>query len=319
MSNTFNVHILGSSAAIPTSTRFTTTQVVNHRSKHFMLDCCEGAQIQLRRLHLPLLKIDHIFISHLHGDHYLGLPGLIFTMHLLGRKKKLHIYAPEGMKEIIQLQYNVSQLVPGFGIQYHLIQKSGQLLYEDSFISIETIGMHHSLPSFGFLFKEKPAPLNIRKEAIDQYQIPVPQMQDIKSGKDLRLPGGIIIPNEEITLPPVPERSYAFCSDTGFTDDYIEHIVNVNLLYHEATFLHDKVEVAIEKTHCTALQAAQIAQKASAKQLMLGHFSARYEDLMPFLDEAKTIFENTILAREGSMVEIGINENVYKLLEEQAQ
>jgi ribonuclease Z len=319
MSNIFNVHILGSSAAIPTSTRYTTTQVVNYRSKYILLDCCEGAQIQLRRMHLPLLKIDHIFISHLHGDHYLGLPGLIFTMHLLGRKKKLHVYAPHGMREIIELQYKISRLEPGFNIQYHLIHEARQLLYEDSFISIETIGMKHGLPSFGFLINEKPAPLNIRKESIEQYQIPVPQMQDIKSGKDLRLPGGKVVPNEEITLPPTPSRSYAFCSDTGYTEEYLEQIAEVNLLYHEATFLHDKVDVAAEKTHCTALQAAQIAQKASVKQLMLGHFSARYDELAPFLDEAKSAFENTILAVEGSMVEIGIESNVYKTSEEQTQ
>jgi ribonuclease Z len=316
MCNIFKVHVLGASAAIPTSTRFTTTQLVNYRNKYFLLDCCEGAQIQLRRLHLPFLKIDHIFISHLHGDHYLGLPGLIFTMHLLGRKKKLHIYAPEGIREIIELQYKLSQLEPGFNIQYHLIYKAGQLLYEDSFISIKTIGMLHRMPSFGFLINEKPPLLNIRKESIEQYQIPVPQMQDIKSGKDLRLPNGVTIPNQEITLPPVSSRSYAFCSDTGYTEEYLEQIAHVNLLYHEATFLHDKVDVAIEKTHCTAIQAAQIAHKASAKQLMLGHFSARYDELSPFLDEAKTLFENTILAKEGSTVEIGTEQNLYTHSEE---
>jgi len=304
MSIPFKVHVLGSSAAIPTSTRFTTAQLVNYRNKNFLLDCAEGTQIQLRRQHLPFLKIDHILISHLHGDHYLGLPGLIFTMHLLGRKKRLHVYAPEGLREIIELQYKITQLEPGFRIEYHLINHAGQLLYEDSFISIQTIGMLHRLPSYGFLFREKPPLLNIRKEAIDQYNISITDIQRIKKGEDLLLPGGEKIPNYDLTLPPVKARSYAFCSDTGFTDSYIHQIKNVDLLYHEATFLHDKADIAMEKTHCTALQAATIAQKAEVRQLMIGHFSARYDELSLFTQEAKTVFSNTILAEEGTIVEI---------------
>lgn len=304
MSNAFKIHIIGSSAAIPTSTRLTTTQLVNYRNKYLLLDCAEGTQVALRKLKLPMLKIDHIFISHLHGDHYLGLPGLIFTMHLLGRKKKLHVYAPWGMREIIKLQYGISKLTPGFRIQYHLITDNKQELYEDSFISIQSIQMMHSLPTFGFLIREKPQPLNIKKDSIEQYQIPVKDILRVKAGHDLLLPDGKTIPNSQLTLPPSPPRSYAFCSDTGYTDQYIDQIKKVDLLYHEATFLHDKEDIAREKTHCTALQAANIALKASVDQLLLGHFSARYDDLTVFTQEAQTVFENTLLAREGDVIEL---------------
>lgn len=304
MNHSFKVHILGSSAAIPTSTRLTSSQLINYHNKFMLIDCAEGTQMQLRRFHLPMLKINHIFISHLHGDHYLGLPGLIFSMHLLGRKKKLHVYSPPGVKEIIELQYSISKLEPGFDIQYHIITKGKQLLYSDNHISIETIEMQHRLPTYGFLIKEKPAERNIIKDAIDQYHIPIELLPGIKKGKDFLTLDGEIIPNENITLSPAPPRVYACCSDTGYIENYIDEIANADLLYHEATFLHDKADIAKEKTHCTALQAATIASKANAKKLMLGHYSARYDELSLFVEEAQTVFDNTILAEEGLIVDI---------------
>lgn len=304
MNHSFKVHILGSSAAIPTSTRLTSSQLINYHNKFMLIDCAEGTQMQLRRFHLPMLKINHIFISHLHGDHYLGLPGLIFSMHLLGRKKKLHVYSPPGVKEIIELQYSISKLEPGFDIQYHIITKGKQLLYSDNHISIETIEMQHRLPTYGFLIKEKPAERNIIKDAIDQYHIPIELLPGIKKGKDFLTLDGEIIPNENITLSPAPPRVYACCSDTGYIENYINEIANADLLYHEATFLHDKADIAKEKTHCTALQAATIASKANAKKLMLGHYSARYDELSLFVEEAQTVFDNTILAEEGLIVDI---------------
>ncbi len=304
MNHSFKVHILGSSAAIPTSTRLTSSQLINYHNKFMLIDCAEGTQMQLRRFHLPMLKINHIFISHLHGDHYLGLPGLIFSMHLLGRKKKLHVYSPPGVKEIIELQYSISKLEPGFDIQYHIITKGKQLLYSDNHISIETIEMHHRLPTYGFLIKEKPAERNIIKEAIDQYHIPIELLPGIKKGKDFLTLDGEIIPNENITLSPAPPRVYACCSDTGYIDNYINEITNADLLYHEATFLHDKADIAKEKTHCTALQAATIASKANVKKLMLGHYSARYDELSLFVEEAQKVFKNTILAEEGLIIDI---------------
>jgi ribonuclease Z len=317
MSNAFRIHILGSSAAIPTSTRFTTSQLINFRSKYFLVDCSEGVQIQLRRLQLPLMKIDHIFISHLHGDHCLGLPGLIFTMHLLGRKKKLHIYSPPGLRDLIDLQYRISKLVPGFSIYYHILRENNQLIYEDSFIRVNTIEMLHSLPSYGFLFTEKTPMLNIDKDAIEKYQIPVEQIPGIKEGKDLILNDGHIIPNHKLTLQPIRPRSYAFCSDTGYTEQYLDQIQTVDVLYHESTFLNDKAEIAKEKTHCTALQAALIAQKASVRNLLLGHFSARYDDLTVFEKEAKTVFDNSFLATEGLVINIEQNEISFKDSEKQ--
>jgi len=304
MNYPFTIHILGSSAAIPTSARHTTAQLIRYHNKKMLFDCAEGTQIQLRRYHLPMVRVDHIFISHMHGDHFLGLPGLIFSMHLLGRKRKLHIYAPEGLKEIIELQYEITKLIPGFAIEYHLIEKGKQKLYEDNQIKIETIEMTHRLPTFGFLISEKPFLRNIKKEVIDKYNLTIENIVQIKAGKDYEQANGEIIPNKDLTIPPAPPRKYAFCSDTVFTEDYIDQIRDVDLLYHEATFLNDKADVAKEKMHCTASQAAIIAQKAGVKRLMLGHYSARYDELSEFTDEARMIFENTIMAEEGMILEI---------------
>jgi ribonuclease Z len=307
MSKNFRLHILGCSAAIPTSERHTTAQLFNHHNKYFLLDCAEGTQMQLRRLRLPMMKINHIFISHLHGDHYLGLPGLLFSFHLLGRTKSLNIYAPEGLEEIIQLQFRISKLKTLFPIKFHLISEGQQLLYEDSNITVETIEMDHRLKTFGFLFREKAALRNMRKDAIEQYRIPVEQIGNIKAGKDFVAPDGRLIPNDHITTNPPQPRMYAFCSDTGYTEQYIDQIKGADLLYHEATFLHDKVDIARQKTHCTTIDAATIALKAGVKQLMLGHYSARYDDMKLFEEEAKSVFPNTILAEEGMCVDLGNN------------
>ncbi len=305
MSKDFRVHILGCSAAIPTSERHTTAQLLNYHNKYFLLDCAEGTQMQLRRLRLPMMKINHIFISHMHGDHYLGLPGLMFSYHLLGRTKTLNIYAPDGLKEIIELQFRISDLKTSYPIKYHLISQGNQLLYEDTNISVEAIEMHHRLKTYGFLFREKPALRNMRKDAIEKYNIPVEEISRLKAGGDFVTPDGKLITNDNITIDPPPIRKYAFCSDTGYTEQYIDQIKNADLLYHEATFLHDKVDIARQKTHCTTIDAANIAQKAGVKQLMLGHYSARYDDMKLFEEEAKTVFHNTILAEEGLCIDIG--------------
>lgn len=312
MSKNFKVHVLGSSAAIPTSLRHTSAQLVNYHNKYFLLDCAEGTQMQLRRMRLPMMKINHIFISHLHGDHYLGLPGLLFSFHLLGRKKTLHIYAPKGMQEIIDLQYRISELTPSFAIKYHVVEKARQPLYDDNDLTIESIEMWHRLPAYGFLIKEKAALKNIDKKALDKYDIPISAFNKIKKGEDLVLPNGERVPNTQLTLPPAPGRSYAFCSDTGFTDQYVEQIMHADLLYHEATFLNDKEEIAREKTHCTARQAAEIAKMAKVKKLMLGHYSARYDDTDPFREEASQVFENSIVAIEGMCVDINQAESAEK-------
>ncbi len=305
MSLIFKTKILGSSAATPTSLRHTSAQALQHHNRHFLLDCAEGTQMQLRRFKVPLMKINHVFISHLHGDHYLGLPGLLFTYHLLGRSKKLHVYSPPGLQEIIQLQYQISQLTPSFEVEYHELHEGQQLIYEDNSICVYTIEMMHRIPTFGFLFSEKEKDRNIKKASIARYDIPIEQMSAIKKGDDFVTAGGLTVPNKEITTEPLPARTYAFCSDTAYTESFIDQVRGVDLLYHEATFLHDKRDIASEKTHSTTIEAATLAKKASVKKLLLGHYSARYKDMEAFREEAATIFPNTFLAEEGDDVIIG--------------
>ncbi len=304
MAEPFQTTILGSSAAIPTSLRHTSAQVVQYHNKRFLLDCAEGTQMQLRRFKIPLMKIAHIFISHLHGDHYLGLPGLLFTYHLLGREDTLHIYAPPGMQKIIDLQYELSQLKPSFDIHYHDLTKGKELLYEDDRLTIESIEMVHRIPTFGFLIREKVRPRNIRKRAIQKFNIPQECMQAIKAGEDFITPTGQRILNKEITLDPPEPRAYAFCSDTLYAESFLKQIEGVDLLYHEATFMHDKAAIAWEKTHTTTIEAATLAKKAGAKKLLLGHYSARYKELEDFKKESATVFPNTLLAEEGDVIPI---------------
>lgn len=304
MSEKFSTTILGCSAATPTSLRHTTSQFVRYRSKNFLLDCAEGSQMQMRRGKMPVMKIDHIFISHLHGDHYLGLMGLLFSYHLMGRDKRLFITSPPGLKEVIDLQFQTSGHQPSYPITYQVIENGEQRVYEDRNIAVDTIEMVHRLPCYGFLFREKTGSRNINKEAIYKYQIPINKMNDIKKGSDFVDAVGNIIPNRKITFdPPVP-RSYAFCSDTGYTESYVEQIKGVDLLYHEATFLQDKTDKAREKMHCTTIDAATIARKAQVKQLLLGHYSARYKDLREFGMEAKSVFPNTLIGAEFLEVDV---------------
>ena len=304
MGELFQIKILGASAAVPTSLRHTTTQVLQYGNKRFLLDCAEGAQMQIRRNKVPLMKINHIFISHLHGDHYLGLPGLLFTKHLLGRTKKLHVYSPPGLREIIELQYRISELKPSFEIEYHVIEKGDKLIFEDNHMKVFTLEMKHRIPTFGFLFVEKEKERNIIKRKITKHQIPVEEIPRIKKGADFVTKQGDVIPNSELTLPPPSIRKYAFCSDTAYTENFLDQIRGVDLLYHEATFLHDKAEIAREKMHTTTIEAASLAKKAGAGKLLLGHYSARYKELDDFLKEAKSVFPNTIIAEEGEDIQI---------------
>lgn len=304
MSVAFETTILGSSAATPTSLRHTSAQLLKFHNLYFLLDCAEGCQMQLRRLRKPMMKINHIFISHLHGDHYLGLPGLLFSLHLLGRSRELHIYSPPGLEEIIELQYKIAGLTPSFDIHYHGLLEGKSIIYEDPQLEVETLEMDHRLPTFGFLFREKPKERSIRKESLSKYRIPLDQRNGIKKGNDFITADGTRIPNEEITFPPPPPRSYAFCSDTAYTESFIGQIRHADLLYHEATFMHDRAAVARQKLHSTTIEAATIAKKAGVKTLMIGHYSARYKELEAFRNEAATVFPNTILAKEGETVPI---------------
>lgn len=306
MSKIFKIKILGCAAATPTSTSNTTAQWLQIDNSHFLLDCAEGTQMQIRKMKLPLMKINNIFISHLHGDHYLGLPGLLFTYHLLGREKTLNIYSPPGMDDIINIQIKAANIKPRYKIVFHDITHARQKLFENKFITVESIEMQHSIKCYGFLFKEKQIERNIKKECISRYKIGIEMMGEIKQGADFLCDDGKIIPNEKLTNPPPVPRSYAFCSDTLYTESFVKQIINVDLLYHEATFLQEMAETAKEKTHTTAIEAAEIAKKAKVSKLLIGHFSARYEDKDEFLREAQSVFKDTILAEEGLEYEIGM-------------
>ena len=296
----FEVTVLGCSSATPTSSRNPTAQILNQHERYFLIDCADATQIQLRRFKFKIQRIDHIFISHLHGDHYLGLPGLLGTMHLLGREKELHIYSPPGLQEIINVSHHYSKTFLKYKLIFHVIEeKAYPLIYDDDKISVQTIPMDHRIPCYGFLFREKKNLRNIIKEKIEEYRIPVQEIPHIKEGKDFTTSAGKKIPNTELTTDPPLPRSYAYCSDTIYNESYIEQIKNIDLLYHEATFAEDMKARAKETYHCTAKEAGAIAQKANVKKLIIGHFSARYHDLDPLLAETKENFPNTVLASEG--------------------
>ncbi|HNO70448.1 MAG TPA: ribonuclease Z [Bacteroidia bacterium] len=295
----FELTILGCSSASPTSSRHPTAQVLNLHDSFFLIDCGEATQIQLRRYKIKIQRIDHIFISHLHGDHYLGLPGLIGTMHLLGRKKELHIYSPPGLKEIIDIHHHHSKTYLNYNLIFHELNEQPQIIYQDHKFTVETILMNHRIPCYGFIFREQVLSRNIIRQKIVEYNIPQEEIHTIKQGEDFTLPDGKVISNLELTTSPHAPRTYAYCSDTIYNESYIHLIKDANLLYHESTFADDMIDRAKQTYHCTAKQAASIAQKANVKKLIIGHYSARYHELDIFLTEAKGVFDNTVLAMEG--------------------
>ncbi|OFY82519.1 MAG: ribonuclease Z [Bacteroidetes bacterium RIFCSPLOWO2_12_FULL_35_15] len=301
----FELTILGCSSATPTSKRNPTAQLLNIAERFFLIDCGEATQIQLRRFKLKFQRINHIFISHLHGDHYLGLLGLLSSMHLLGRTFDLHLYCPAELEEIINIQNKYSQTYLKFNIIYHPHKYiNADLIFEDERVEVRTILLNHRIPCCGFLFKEKPLLANISKEILIEYHIPVEKIVEIKKGADFITPSGEVIPNQRLVTNKAMPRSYAYCSDTCYDERIIDVIKGVDLLYHEATFLNNMEERAKETFHSTALQAATMAQKAGVLKLMIGHYSARYKDLEPLLVEAQSVFKNTVLAVEGESTSI---------------
>ena len=296
----FEISILGSSSATPIYQRHPTAQVLNIHERFFLVDCGEGTLLQLNRYKIKFHRINHIFISHLHGDHYLGLVGLLSTMHLQGRTIDLHLYCPEPLKEIVDIQLKYSDTNLRFTIYYHFLDSNNPaVIYSDEGVEVKTIILHHRIPCTGFLFSEKAGLRKLLKNKLQEYNIPIEAFQDLKNGMDYVFPDGRVIPNKEITTHPRHARSYAFCSDTCYNEGVASAVRNVDLLYHEATFLSDKTERAKETFHSTAAQAATIAKKANAKRLIIGHFSARYKNLYPLLEEAKEVFNDTTLAIEG--------------------
>jgi ribonuclease Z len=301
----FSLNVLGCGSALPTTRHFLSSQVINLREKLFMIDCGEGTQLQFRTMKLKFHWLNHIFISHLHGDHCFGLPGLISTLGLLGRTSDLHIYAQSDLENIFRpfLNYFCKELP--YKVIYHSFNPYGnELIFEDRTLKVYTIPLKHRVPSAGFLFEEKAKSPHIVREMTDFYQVPVYQMNAIKSGADFVTSEGEIIPNARLTRPAIPPKKYAYCSDTAYHEKIIPIIHGVDLLYHEATFSDSDLARAKETYHSSARQAALIARAADVKKLLLGHFSARYPDETILLNEARAVFPNTILADERMNVEI---------------
>lgn len=295
----FRVHILGCGSALPTLKHHSSSQVIEIRDKLFMVDCGEGTQMQLRRSRLRFTKINTIFISHLHGDHCFGLIGLISTFGLLGRTAPLHVYAPKEMEEILSMQIDFFCTALGYDVVFHGVETTEEkVIYEDRSLTVTTIPLLHRKPCCGFLFKEKQMLPHIRREVFDAYGVPLSQVNNIKNGQDWITEEGDVIPNKLLTKPSEPARSYAYCSDTKYMPELYKCIKDVDLLYHESTYMDEDSDKAILYNHSTAKEAAMVAKAADAKKLILGHFSARYEDEQLLLDEAKGVFENTFLANE---------------------
>ena len=301
----FTLTILGSSSATPTSERNPTAQLLAHGEKLFLIDCGEGTQVSLRRMHIHFQRIKHIFISHLHGDHFYGLIGLVSSMHLLGRTKPLYIYGPAGLKEIIDLQLKASMTTLLYPLEFRETQsEKPEVIFEDELIKVSSFPMLHRIPTTGFVFSEKPYERKIRKDVIDLLKIPVHLLPKIKAGDDFTAADGTVHPNSVITIDPPAPRTYAFCSDTAYFEDIIPTVQGADVLYHETTFMNNREANAADKFHSTTGQAATIAKKAGVKKLLIGHYSARYDDLQPLLDEARAVFPDTELAMDGRVFEI---------------
>lgn len=302
---TFDVHILGCGSALPTTRHFATSQVVNIREKLFMIDCGEGAQMQLRRSKLKFSRLNHIFISHLHGDHCFGLMGLISTFGLLGRTATLYIHCHPELERLLTPQLDFFCKGMTYDVKFETFDpRQEAVVYEDRSVTVTTLPLRHRLSTCGFLFAEKQTPAHIRRDMIDFYHIPVFELNRIKNGADYVQPDGTIVPNGRLTTPSDPARRYAYCSDTCYLPQLAEKLTGIDLLFHEATFTESERARARETYHSTARQAAQVARDAQASQLVIGHFSARYDDESLLLQEAREVFPNTILAQENLKISI---------------
>ena len=301
----FNLTILGCSSATPTSERNPTAQLLSHGDKLCLIDCGEGTQVSLRRMHIHFQRIKHIFISHLHGDHFYGLIGLISSMHLLGRTKPLHVYGPPMLKEILDLQLLASQTTLIYSLEFHPTQaERPEVIFEDEHLTISSFPLLHRIATTGFLFKEKPYERRMRKDMLELLKIPVHLIPKLRAGEDYVAPDGTVHTNQSITIESPLPRTYAFCSDTAYFEEIIPEIKGASLLYHETTFMNDRITSATDKFHSTTGQAATIALKAGVKKLLIGHYSARYDDLQPLLEEARSVFPETELAVDRCVFEI---------------
>jgi ribonuclease Z len=300
----FEVTILGTSSATPTLSRHPTSQYLVCNNQRILLDCGEGAQMQMLRYGIKMFRIDKIFISHLHPDHYLGLPGYLSTLSLKGRIEPIHVYAPAGMGEILDVHFRHGAIHLTYDLHIHELPSSEnfEVIYQDSGLEVSCFALEHRLPCWGFLFKEKKSPFKINEDVIAEKKIPVKAFSYLKKGEDFIDDNGILYSVEECTIPNLPAVSYAYITDTIYLPALAENLRNrdITLLYHEATFMEDLRHKAIETYHSTTLQAANFALKSNAKKLLIGHFSSRYNDLSGLLAEARSVFPFTELAEEGN-------------------
>lgn len=296
----FSVTILGCSSALPDPERNTSAQVIAHNDKVYLVDCGEGTQIQMRRFNVRFQKIREIFISHLHGDHFFGLIGLISSYSLLGRTAELNIYGPLALEEIIALQIRLTGMELTYPLNFHAIDPDeNAMVFEDDRLQVYSLPMIHRIPTCGFLFREKQRPLNIRKEFVESSSLTFEEIRKIKEGADYIDPAGTVYPNAQITRPPEPLAVYAFCTDTAYNESLVPLIRDADLLYHEATFITESLPKAEARFHSTAAQAGMTAAKAGVHRLIIGHFSHRYRDLGVLLEEARQHFPHVELAEDG--------------------
>jgi len=294
----FEVTILGSSSATPVFNRNPSAQLLNCNEKYYLIDCGEGTQQQLAKYNLKAARIDYIFISHLHGDHYFGLIGLLSSLHLNGRSKPMQIFGPRPLLEILEIQFKYSDTTLRYPIEFFPIEADQSIqIFENNDLIVKTIILNHRIPTTGFIFQQKKRQRKLIKEKTDE--VPMAYYTALKKGIDVELPNGDILRSEDYTTEPDAPRCYAYCSDTLFDESYFATIKDCDTLYHEATFMHDLLDRAKETHHTTALQAAEVAKINGAKKLLIGHFSSRYKTLQMLLEEAQSVFENTELAVEG--------------------
>jgi len=303
----FTLTVLGSSSALPTSTRFPTAQVLNVHERFFLIDCGEGTQIQLRRFSINMSKINHIFISHLHGDHIFGLYGLFSSYNLMGRKKDLHVFAHHDFAASLEHFNRYFGLGMSYQVVHHPFTPSRPgLIYEDRQLSVEIIPLRHSIPVAGFVFREKQRLLNIRKDAIAQYGLGIGDIRKIKEGQDFVTPEGITVPSSELTLPAYQPRSYAFCTDTSCFSKLQDYLRDMDLLYFEATFAEKDRKLAKQTGHSTAVQAAKLARESRVGKLLIGHFSTRYKHVNLLINEAREIFPETYGVEDGEKYPVSL-------------
>lgn len=301
----FKVYILGCGSALPTLRHNPSSQVIEIRDKFFMIDCGEGTQMALRKTHIHFNKIQAVFISHLHGDHCLGLVGMISTFGLLGRTAPLHIYAPKELQTLLPQQLEFFCHGLDFEVVLHDVDtEKNEVIYEDKSLTVESVPLQHRMPCCGFLFREKEGKRHIKRDMIDFYHIPISQLENIRSGMNWTTEDGEIVENDRLTTPADPARSYAYCSDTRYIPDLHNILKDVTMIYHESTYADDYIDRAKLYYHSTARQAAQVAKDSCAKTLLLGHYSKRYPNEEQILKEAQEIFANCILSAEGKVFDV---------------